>query len=362
MKTDLKYFTDFAQEKGGKCVSTYYTNCKTKLLFECVNGHQFETQPRKIREGIWCKECSRNRNRKYNIDEDFFKKDTPESFYIAGFVAADGWVRSNNNGNTLGIELSIKDKAHLEKINDTMSSNYKIKTFIKNNASLKAFSPNVKEFSEMCSLNIYNREIVKGLERFGIAPAKTYNLTIPEWLEHHPLVHHFMRGYIDGDGSFFIKDKSSIGFSMRGTVELLNSFHNILLKKNVVKQMSTRKKLTKKDGFKRAAFDILRYGGNGTISNMYDFLYKDSTICLERKRVMAASSKDLAIYGTDKKKKPKSTNLFDKERLLEVAAELKDRKKVCEYFGCTNANISWWLKKLDMREEFNAAIKTPMLL
>jgi len=357
---DIEYFQNFAREKGGECISASYTNCRNKLLFRCNDGHEWLAQPRKINEGRWCPECHVIRSRTYSIDLDFFLKDTPESFYVAGFISADGWVRSTYHGYVLGIELSIKDIKHLRNINTAMFSNYKIKTFIKSNESLRSFSPNVRDFSEICSLRIYNREIVKFLGRFGIVQAKTYDIELPDWMKSHPLVNHFMRGYIDGDGCFSIGNNKNqmphVTFSMRGTVSILNSFHKVFIKNNVVKQVPTRKDLVPRDGVKKAVFDTLRYSGNGTISKIHDFLYQDSTICLERKRIIAAKAKEWAVYGTDKKKKPKSTNLFTKKELLEMAAELKDRKKVVEHFKCTSANISWWLKELEIKDEFNSAL------
>lgn len=355
MRLNLEYFQELAVKNGGECLSKEYLNCREKLQFKCSEGHLFYAQPRKIKEGMWCKECSRNRNRKYNIDEDFFFKDTPESFYIAGFIAADGWVGNTRHGYLLGLELSTKDIDHLKRINSLMQSNYPIKTFIKSNESLKPISPNVKEFSEMCSLRISNRNIVQGLERFGIVQAKTYDLKMPEWLKDHELVHHFMRGYIDGDGSFS-ESKNGISFSMRGTVEFLNDFHSIILKNKITDpNYSLRKKLRPKRGAKRLAFDKLRYGGNVVISKMYDFLYRDNTICLERKRVIIAKSKELAVYGTGRKRKPRDT-IFNKDELLKKAKELKSQKKVAEYFGCSSASISWFTKENNIRDEFKKAL------
>lgn len=29
---------------------------------------------------------------------------------------------------------------------------------------------------------------------------------------------------------------------------------------------------------------------------------------------------------------------------------------MAQYFGCSNANISWWIKELDIKDEFNKAL------
>ncbi len=41
----------------GKCLSKDYVNVKTKLSWECKEGHRFEATPVSIRMGVWCKKC-----------------------------------------------------------------------------------------------------------------------------------------------------------------------------------------------------------------------------------------------------------------------------------------------------------------
>ena len=55
-------------------------------------------------------------SRKYYCNEDFFEKiDTEKKAYWLGFIMADGYVQSHNNGKYLCIGLKIEDKGHLEK-------------------------------------------------------------------------------------------------------------------------------------------------------------------------------------------------------------------------------------------------------
>lgn len=46
-----------AANKKGRCLSSNYTNVKTKLLWECGEGHHFEATPESIRKGRWCLKC-----------------------------------------------------------------------------------------------------------------------------------------------------------------------------------------------------------------------------------------------------------------------------------------------------------------
>lgn len=46
-----------AREKGGECLSKQYVNCKTKMLWQCKNGHKFQSTPDNIKQGRWCPYC-----------------------------------------------------------------------------------------------------------------------------------------------------------------------------------------------------------------------------------------------------------------------------------------------------------------
>lgn len=59
MKYTIKYIHELASEKGGKCLSTEYKNCKQILLWRCKKGHLFEKSLEKvIYRASWCPECS----------------------------------------------------------------------------------------------------------------------------------------------------------------------------------------------------------------------------------------------------------------------------------------------------------------
>ena len=59
-RLDTKEMIRIAQERGGKCLSKEYINSKTKLKWECSEGHQWKALPTYIKSGSWCPECSTN--------------------------------------------------------------------------------------------------------------------------------------------------------------------------------------------------------------------------------------------------------------------------------------------------------------
>ncbi|MCG7346083.1 hypothetical protein MHZ92_18380 [Sporosarcina sp. ACRSL] len=59
----INIFTEIANKRGGKCLSSTYINQKTRLAFECQHGHQWDALPNNIQKGKWCPTCKGNRKK-----------------------------------------------------------------------------------------------------------------------------------------------------------------------------------------------------------------------------------------------------------------------------------------------------------
>jgi hypothetical protein len=57
VKLTIEEMQKIAKERGGNCLSDTYINNQTKLLWECAEGHQWEARPNDIKRGKWCPEC-----------------------------------------------------------------------------------------------------------------------------------------------------------------------------------------------------------------------------------------------------------------------------------------------------------------
>ena len=57
-KLDIKDMIDLSERRSGKCLSNNYVNAHTKLLWECAEGHQWEAPPNSIQQGNWCPFCA----------------------------------------------------------------------------------------------------------------------------------------------------------------------------------------------------------------------------------------------------------------------------------------------------------------
>jgi len=212
----------------------------------------------------------------YDCDETIFQNATEESFYLAGFIAADGSLQQRKYSKILKITLSKKDLDHLKKIKAAFDSNHPIKEY--------CVIPNklVKKSHQSVEIQIVSEQIFNDLRKFNVVPNKTKIYSIPEWLSTHPLVHHYMRGYFDGDGTI---THLSLGkgrtirqgsFSMMGTYDFVKKYQAILVKNKII----DANKITNHGSIKR-----IMYCGNRRITNIYNFLYKDATIWLNRKKV-----------------------------------------------------------------------------
>jgi len=211
---------------------------------------------------------------KYTCNHNIFSEETEKSFYLAGFIGADGCVQERKYSKILKITLSKTDKNHLEKIKLLLNSDNPINDYIVKPSQI------VKTHNLCSELAIVSKTIFNDLNKFNIIPNKTFNYSMPDWLTTHPLINHFIRGYFDGDGTFshcgLGKNRTvrQMSFSILGTELFVNQCMEIFIKNCNINKVKIVKD---KNIFK------LSYSGNLNIKNISQFIYKDATILLDRK-------------------------------------------------------------------------------
>jgi hypothetical protein len=154
-----------------------------------------------------------------------------------------------------------------------------LKDLISNTQNLKKYITklNNKEFVSY-RLSINNKEIISSINRFNIVQNKTKTYSLPILDEN--LIKHFIRGYFDGDGCFKVrkyKNYNQLTFSLAGNNIFLEEVKNILTK---YCDLTKDKQLHK---HKRSNIYYLEYSGNVMVKRIFDFLYKDNLVCLDRK-------------------------------------------------------------------------------
>jgi intein/homing endonuclease len=156
------------------------------------------------------------------INNNFFKTiDTEDKAYILGFLFADGNIDKNRN--RISITVKESDIDILEKIKIAMDS----KSIIS-----KGFCKKLNKYSH--KLSFTSELIKKDLINLGCVPCKSLILKFPtkDQVPEH-LIHHFIRGYFDGDGCHgFYKTKYNTyreSVSFIGTEDFLNSLHAVFI-------------------------------------------------------------------------------------------------------------------------------------
>lgn len=200
---------------------------------------------------------------KYEYNWDFFEIDSEELYYFLGFVAADGYISNND----IEIGLNIKDKELLERFRDLICPDKPIYNKSRTNSCLLKISckSRINRFKEFFSMvtNKKHAEIM-----FPIIPDE--------------YIRHFIRGYIDGDGSIGIakaykNDKIYTGLRLRilGNYDFLYELNE---RTKLIYPHKT-KAITKKGN--ENVYEITY--NFSTAQALLEWIYEDSNIYLDRK-------------------------------------------------------------------------------
>lgn len=194
--------------------------------------------------------------REYSLNQDFFEEINSENkAYWLGFLLADGCIKEDRQ---VLVRLGAKDLNHLKKFQKDLESNYPYFYVDANNTVGVCVGS-----SKMC----------RDLAKYGCVMNKTFEIYYPEIPDE--LAHHFIRGYFDGDGSVHINpEKGRYMFDICGREEFLLDIQDKLISNlglNKTKLAKTR------------SIHSIRYGGRHQLMKILNWIYKDSTIYLDRK-------------------------------------------------------------------------------
>ena len=213
--------------------------------------------------------------RKYPTVEDFFDEiNTEEKAYVLGFIYADGC--NSIERNAVIINLKETDKDILLKITTLVQ---KTKPLMYIDTSKQVKKEGYENSKNQYRMVIQNKHISQRLIELGCGKAKTHNLVFPTGTQVPKyLQRHFIRGYFDGDGS--ISGNKQKQFSITGNEKFLESVQKILINDLYF----SKTKLDKRWKDSKDNIKSLRYCGINQCIKFRDWLYKDATIYLERKK------------------------------------------------------------------------------
>lgn len=210
----------------------------------------------------------RHRQR-HQCDEGFFDViDTETKAYWLGFIAADG----NVHRVTLSIGLAPVDEAHLHTFTVDIGGTQQVETRLKVDGRY------------VSRVRVNSVPLVAALARHGIVPHKSLTLewpTLPVAMERH-----FLRGYVDGDGSWHVRP-SRVGrptwaVSLVGTETFLRRAMAVLIRDCALRPVTIGPASKQSVGVMR-----FYYGGNQQVARIYRYLYDGATVFLPRKEAKA---------------------------------------------------------------------------
>ena len=199
--------------------------------------------------------------KKSKFDEHIFDViNTEEKAYWLGFIFADGNISSytpdKKRAYKFELSLALKDKNHLCKFNSFMNYN----------------GNNIRCDSFRCRWLVGSKHLWKTLNSYGCTPNKSLTLNFPNEsiFVSKDLIRHFIRGYFDGDGCIICTDKTK-SVNLLGTPNFLTNCQKYFNVYNILHKNHNSNLTMRFDAFGKTAYRIA------------EFLYKDSTIYLDRK-------------------------------------------------------------------------------
>jgi hypothetical protein len=192
--------------------------------------------------------------------------DTEEKAYWLGFFYADGYLAKN--GCVLTINLSWKDASHLQRFANIFQREVLVHERTPDKRNGKIYRVATCSFS---CVYLWNALIVKGIKQ-----GNTLSEDISVF-EHIPdeLIHHFVRGFFDGDGFVHQNKRGGLEFGFVGSCPFMRHLRNLIV-------ISTGLAAPKLDDTHKLA--TLHWNGRGVSRQFENWLYYNATIWLERKR------------------------------------------------------------------------------
>jgi len=218
--------------------------------------------------------CWGKRLREYNYDHTFLDTDSELSAYFMGWWTADGHIDKQG----AGVSIVSVDKQLIDAL--VLGTKY--------NNIISAYCRKRKDNGGVYKIEYtlrYAGNVSKRIQEMGYPPgAKGGNEHFPQRFYNDKYFFHFLRGFIDGDGTNSIHKKGDLGVSMvnmsRGLLESIHAWlvSNKLIRGGYINEI-------------RPNFYRLAYGHFDSVQ-ICKRLYENHTICLQRKYKKYLAAKD----------------------------------------------------------------------
>ena len=203
----------------------------------------------------------------YELDQNFFETiDTEEKAYFLGLIAADGNIDYNTN--SISISLKATDRDIVDKF----------KKALKTTCPVIVHEFKTTNSKPQAALRLHSEKMKQDLVKHGVIPRKSLVLKFPTTVP-DLLIHHYIRGMIDGDGEVSSCTTSHYNdhVNITSTREFLESTANKIKELAGVDKTGLYDRKTGENTWR------LYYKSIKKLSPLYNFLYKDARLFLKRK-------------------------------------------------------------------------------
>ena len=259
-RRNSRNFTDSEEAEIGKL---YQAGFSTKQIMRAYGyDHHISIVAAIKRQGIEIR-SNHDANRIYNLNPHVFDViDTEEKAYHLGYIYADGCV----HGRSLTMGLNAKDKIHLQRLKSFLETDAPI------NETEVTASKSDKKYKQV-RLVVTHKHLAKRLKQLGVKRSRPdIQRCISQIPEH--LLNHWLRGLFDADGSFHGKP----GMGICGRKDAMKVCRQILIDYAGASPIPQVYKHTTADVW------YITYGGRKQCVKLANWIYKNATIYLERKK------------------------------------------------------------------------------
>lgn len=208
-----------------------------------------------------------------NTQHGFFQKiDSEIKAYLLGFIFGDGNVRKQ--GNTISIDVSIKDRYIVDLFNQ-LNPNIK---------PIERYKPN----SHLIKVAITSILMKQDLLHKGVVPNKTYAGMV---IQHVPkqFYRHLLRGFFDADGCIHKRQYGFQWFIVCSSYSFIQQLGLFLEEKGIKTQLQLVNKLNKLPLFHLTVYK------KEHIIKLYELMYSGANYWLKRKRDIFIDNTEVII-------------------------------------------------------------------
>lgn len=249
--------------------------------------------------------------RETDYKREFLTIDTEEKAYFLGYFYGDGCLHSRKQYDKLIYQSSVlsKDKEIILKFRSIFKffGIYESKGY----HTICSYSPEL--YFDLASHGLYERKSFENKDK----------LVIPDIKDE--LIGHFIRGFYDADGGYYLYDSLIETFCCGSSLSLLTSIQEWFYSKGVILNIGKKK---------NKEFYHLRSKSNKTFKVFYELVYKNASIYLHRKfaKIKKAdltigplkTSNDFLRNKSTKKQKERLKR--DYKKVIELVKDLKEIK------------------------------------